>query len=99
MATLVTLGINVSKLTVNEKGYANITVALNDEVDNYGNNVSSYNNQTKEEREEKAPKTYVGNGRVVWTNSAPEVAPRPDAELRSSDQSMAGREPADLPFI
>lgn len=98
MATLVTLGINVSKLKTNDKGWANVTIALNDELDNYGQNVSGWNNQSQEEREAKAPREFVGNGKVVWTNSMPEVAPRKDEELKSEDQSMAGREPADLPF-
>ena len=103
MATLLSFGINVNKLEANDKGWANVTIAINDDLDNYGNNVAGWLNQSKEEREEKAPKTYVGNGKVVWTNSAPEVAPKQDAELRSSDQSMSGRTPAveeatDLPF-
>lgn len=101
MATLVTLGINVSKLATNDKGWANVTIALNDEVDNYGQNVNGWNNQSKEERDEKAPREFIGNGKVVWSNSQPEVAPKQDAELRSADQSMAGREPVtadEVPF-
>lgn len=48
--------------------YMNLTVAINDDVDNYGNNVVVTCAQTKEERERKDKKTYLGNGRVVWYN-------------------------------
>jgi hypothetical protein len=37
--------------------------------------------QTKEERETKTPKTYLGNVKVVWTNGTNvDTAPRPDTQ-------------------
>ena len=34
----------------------------------YGNNASIMISQTQEEREAKKPRTYIGNGKVVWTD-------------------------------
>ena len=48
--------------------YKNYTISINDTTDQYGNNVVVYESQTKEEREAKAKKTYLGNGKVVWTD-------------------------------
>lgn len=57
--------------------YVNLTMAVNEET-RYGNNTSIFVNQTKEEREAKKPKDYIGNGKVVWndgkiTNAEKEV--------------------------
>jgi hypothetical protein len=51
----------------NQKGIG-ITVAINDEGDTYGNNVSTYVAQTKEERDDKKKRYYTGNGKVFWTD-------------------------------
>jgi len=50
-----------------EKGVS-LTISISDEVNTYGQNVSSYVSQTKEQREAKANKFYVGNGKVFWTD-------------------------------
>ena len=39
-----------------------------DEVDKYGNNVSSWMDQTKDERDAKANRTYIGNGNAIWSD-------------------------------
>ncbi|MDR2927154.1 MAG: hypothetical protein LBV41_02965 [Cytophagaceae bacterium] len=49
----------------NGKIYINLVVADRREADNYGNTHTLYVSQTKEEREAKANKTYVGQGKVV----------------------------------
>ena len=48
--------------------YKNYTIAVNDKSDKYGRNVSMYEEQTKEQREAKEPKKYIGNGKVFWTD-------------------------------
>lgn len=53
--------------TKGEKGLS-ITLSINDEVNQYGQNVTGFVTQTKEQREAKKEKFYVGNGEVVWTN-------------------------------
>ena len=74
MASLSSVNINVSKIP-KEKLYEGktgkflqLTFVQNNDVDNYGNNVSVYVSQSKEEREEKKPKVYLGNGKVVWVD-------------------------------
>jgi hypothetical protein len=47
--------------------YYNLTISVSDES-RYGNNVAITDSQTKEERDAKKPKTYLGNGKVVWTD-------------------------------
>jgi len=58
--------IEKSKIIKGKKGsYINVTMFVNDEVDQYGNNASIIISQTKEEREAKAPRVYLGNGKTV----------------------------------
>jgi hypothetical protein len=44
------------------------TISISDTSDQYGNNVSMYEEQTKEERELRTPKKYFGNGKVFWND-------------------------------
>ena len=98
MASILTIGLNKDKVQFNEKGWANVTVVLNDETNQYGQNVSAYMNQTKEQREAKEAKNYVGNGKVVWTEGSVVVAEKVEQGVTASEQSTAGRETPDLPF-
>ncbi len=50
------------------KVYYNFTIGINDEANQFGQNVSITDSQTKEEREAKKAKNYIGNGNVVWTD-------------------------------
>ena len=58
--------------------YKYYTASINDELDKYGNNVAITLQQTKEQREAKEKKVYVGNGKVAWTNGKIEVAKTED---------------------
>ena len=86
MAQLISASIDVTKISKDklvkgEKGtYLNITIAINDEVDQYGNQAGIYESQSKEERESKAKKNYLGNGKIAWSSeggSTPKPAPTP----------------------
>lgn len=67
--------IDKSKLIEGKKGtYLNLTASLNDEADAYGNDVAVYVSQSKEEREGKQKRNYLGNGKVVWSSDAPASA-------------------------
>ena len=55
-----------------------IDVSLNDEVNQWGQNVSAWVAQSKEERQAKKDRYYVGNGKVVWTDGATPVVPAKD---------------------
>lgn len=50
-----------------EKGVS-ITISISDESNDYDQNVSAYVSQSKDEREAKKKRFYVGNGRVFWTD-------------------------------
>jgi hypothetical protein len=77
MSTLISGSIDLTKIDkeklVNGK-YLNIQISINDQTDQYGNNVGITIGQSKEEREAKAKKTYVGNAKVVWTDGTIKVA-------------------------
>jgi hypothetical protein len=75
MSALLNLSLRVDKLprekfVMGKDGavYLNFTVAINDEANQFGQNVSAYDSQTKEERDAKKVKNYLGNGSVVWTD-------------------------------
>ena len=76
MATMFNIKINFSKidktkLFKSEKTgnmWGTITGCINDEVDDYGNNTSAWFEQTKEEKDAKEAKSYVGNGKAFWSS-------------------------------
>ena len=51
----------------NEKGVS-LTASITDEPNQYGKNVALFVSQSKEEREAKKDKYYVGSGKVFWTD-------------------------------
>jgi len=71
MASIIKASIDLNKIPkdkiyVGKKGkYLPITITLNDENDQFGNQGPVVVEQTKEERDAKAPKTYLGNVKVV----------------------------------
>jgi len=101
MASIIKCSINLtnidkSKVIDGKKGkYLPITITLNDEPDQFGNQGPVVVAQTKEEREAKVAKTYLGNVQVVWTNGDNvAAAPRQD-----QPQAAPAAQPADdLPF-
>ena len=104
MASIIKTSINLNsipkdKIFVGKKGkYLPITITINDELDQFGNQGPVVVEQTKEERDAKAPKTYLGNVKVVWTNgSNVEVAPRDNNNSAPAPAPAAAPE-ADLPF-
>ena len=99
MSTIISVGINKDKITFNDKGWANVTLFVNDETNQYGQNVSAANEQSKEQREAKEAKQYIGNGKVVWTSDGTiAAADKVERQTAASEQSLAGRETPDLPF-
>jgi hypothetical protein len=53
------------KITISSNGkkYVNIVVDQRKEKDQYDNTHTAYMSQSKEERQSKVPKRYVGNGK------------------------------------
>ena len=103
MASIIKASINLSeipkdKIYVGKKGkYLPITLTLNDEVDQFGNQGPVVVEQTKEEREAKQAKTYLGTLKVVWTNGD-NVATAPRDNQPAAAAAPAPAKPADLPF-
>jgi len=56
-----------------EKGIE-LTISIGEETNTYGQNLSAYVSQSKEQREAKKEKYYVGNGKVFWTDGKISVA-------------------------
>ena len=93
MASIIKTSINLNeipkdKIYVRKKGkYLPITITLNNDLDQFGNQGPVVVEQTKEERDAKASKTYLGNVKVVWTDgnnvdrapmdNQPQAAPAP----------------------
>ena len=69
MATIINASIDVTKIDrtklIKDK-YLNLSIIVDDKNDKFGNNVSITLSQSSDERAAKAPKTYMGNGKVVW---------------------------------
>lgn len=68
--------------------YLNVSIFLNSEPDQYGNHCSIALNQSKEEKGQK--KTYIGNGKVVFSNS--------DKPAEAPQQESTQTNLNDLPF-
>lgn len=69
-------------------GYKNYTISVSDETNQYGQNVVMYEAQTKEEREAKQPKKYIGNGSVVWTDGTIKVAEKKDKPQETKETDI-----------
>ena len=83
-----------------DKGIS-ITISTNDEANQYGQNVSSFVSQSKEDRESGKPKYYIGNGKVFWVSSDSNVF-KPEREQQSScvvdSVIVDDSESSELPF-
>jgi hypothetical protein len=105
MAQLFSASLDVSKITKSklvkgQKGkYANVTISINDEKDQYGNLASIYESQTKEEREANAPRVYLGNAKLVWSTEGGSTAKQTSPAQTPSPSSESKVEEGDeLPF-
>lgn len=92
MAAIIAGSIDVTKIPKDklfkgEKGlYLDLSIVVNDES-RYGNNVSISVGQTKEERENKVDKIYLGNAKVIWTDNKVSLAQK-DGEETPDDKSQ-----------
>ena len=107
MAGIIKTSINLSqipkdKIIVGKKGkYIPISISVNDEPDQFGNQGPVIVDQSKEERDAKAPKTYLGNCKVVWTNGtfpAPIPFERPEQVKPAEPVKKTAEVKEDLPF-
>ncbi len=95
MARTITASINLSKidkskLIKGQKGtYLNLVLFVNDEPDQFNNNVAIAQSQTKEERDGGAKTNYLGNGK---TNDMQQK------EVKSESIPVIAEQDDDLPF-
>ena len=75
MSRIIGASIDLAKLETakivqgkNGAKYVNIAIIVSDEPNQWGKDVSISLEQSKEEREAKAPKTFVGNGKTVYNS-------------------------------
>jgi hypothetical protein len=102
MASIIKTSINLDaipkdKIYQGKKGkYLSLVITLNDEVDQFGNQGPIIVEQSKEEREAKAAKTYLGNVKVVWTNGDNVAAAPRDGQQQPAAVSQPQDD--DFPF-
>jgi hypothetical protein len=103
MASIINASINLnnidkSKIIEGKKGkYLPITITINDEPDQFGNQGPIVVAQSKEEREAKVAKNYLGNVKVIWTNGDNVAsAPREDQPQQAAPVTQPAED--DLPF-
>ena len=78
-----------------EKGFK-FSASISEQSNQFGQNVSFFAEQSKEQRDAKQPKYYFGNGKVFWTDGIIKVADKQEQAQTPSTPSAS--EPSDLPF-
>ena len=103
MALILAASINLNeipkeKIIIGKKGkYLPISITLNDELDQFGNQGPVIVSQSKEERTAKEAKTYLGNVKLVWTNGEVKKFDNPQQQQAQPVQAAAVIDD-DLPF-
>jgi hypothetical protein len=103
MASIIATSIDLTKIPKDKiingkKGkYLPITITLNDELDQFGNNGPVCVQQTKDERDAGENKVYLGNVKVVWTNGD-NVSVAPRGEAQAAQAKVKEEVVDDLPF-
>jgi len=104
MASIIKTSINLNnipkdKIYNGKKGkYLPITITLNNEPDQFGNQGPVVVEQTKDERDAKAAKTYLGNVKVVWTDGNNVDKAPYDSNQPTAPASAPAAADEDLPF-
>lgn len=78
--TLQTLLDVLNKKTGKDGRGVSLTLSINDESNEWGQNVTAYVSQTKDQREAKKPRFYIGNGKVFWNDGKIENGVKPEDE-------------------
>ncbi len=100
MSKLASININLSKIDKNrlfqgKQGiYLNATISINEQPDEYGNHISVWESQSKEEQQAKANRNFLGSGKVFWSANEPSA---PQAET-PAQATPVGLDEDELPF-
>jgi hypothetical protein len=104
MASLIELKLDLEKLKKEKyfkgkKGtYYTVTLSVSDDTNDWGQNVSAFDSLTKEERDAKVSKNFVGNGKVIWTDGKITKADIQENSSSSKKSKSILGEDDDLPF-
>jgi len=105
MAGIIKTSINLTaipkdRIIEGKKGkYIPITITINNEVDAYGNHGPVVVSQSKEEREAKEQRTYLGNASIVWTDGEfPSPVKRDNQPATTTVTAEKEVDQDDLPF-
>lgn len=63
-----TLQTLINVLDKKNQGGIELTISISDELNQHGQNLAAFVSQSKEDREAKKPRYYLGNGKVFWTD-------------------------------
>ena len=90
--------IDKSRIKTTEKGqkFYDVTIILNDEPNQWGQDVSICQGQTKEERERKDKRVFIGNAKTVYNSETKaQTEQSTKTEQKKEDDSVSFE---DLPF-
>lgn len=99
MAVLINAKLKLNKLNKDKifKGkvhnFYDVTISLNDES-KFDRNVSIWTRQTKEERDSKESKEYIGEGEVIWMDDNGAVLVQKEGEATQTEPEPTN----DFPF-
>lgn len=103
MAQIISVSVNLSKIDKskivdgkNGAKYYNMNIIVNDDFDQYNNNVQVTDSQTKEQRAAKEKRNFIGNGRVIWSNLAEVKKDAPQQDNGNGHSNSPSDD--DLPF-
>lgn len=104
MASIMKANIDLNKIPKDKiykgkKGsYLPIVITINDELGMFGDSGPIIVEQTKDERDAKVDKVYLGNVKIVWTNGTNvDAAPKEDNQQQSAPRAVAVEDDG-LPF-
>lgn len=83
--------ISKEKLFVGKKGtYLEVCILVSDEPSKFDTPCSIWERETKEERDAKKDRTYLGNGKIIWQEG--------EAIENKTEPTEVKSLPSDLPF-
>ena len=78
----------ITKSEKNGKKYISLVVDDKKETDQYGNDVTVYVNQSKEDREAKVARTYVGQGKNIEFKQQGQTATKPASATAAQSDDL-----------
>lgn len=93
-----TLQTLINVLDKKNQGGIELTISISDELNQHGQNLAAFVSQSKEDREAKKPRYYVGNGKVFWTDGKIEVIKSEKDPIKADVKKESIIDDIDLPF-